>query len=76
MKHIALSLLVVFMASPSFAYKQPSEKFKKNYKRYKAISPEKKSNMRNKWKAFKKQHNWDNLSPEQRRKLKRKVLSK
>ena len=47
-----------------------------NYKRYKSFNKPKKERLNNKWSDFKKKTNWDNLSDQERKELKKKVYDK
>lgn len=51
-------------------------KFRKNYKRYKDYSPRKRKKMKKTWRSFKQNSKWQGLSPEEKKRLRERVLKK
>lgn len=77
-KNLSFAFLIFFVFnafSPALA-KDYDQNFKKNYKKYKDYSPGKKTRIKNKWSSFKKGSGWNELSPEQKKRLREKVLKK
>ena len=83
---LSFTTLLLFSTS-SYAYNKGEDykrdrqraykpKFKKNYKRYKSYSPKKRKQMKKTWNSFKKGSKWQGLSPEEKKRLRERVLNK
>lgn len=75
----ALVLLSLLTAVNTTAYANRGRydrETEENYKRYKSYAAPKQKELSNKWDKFKKESNWDDLSPAERRRLKDRVMRK
>ena len=71
---IVLSMLTTISVTAYGERDRYDHDTKENYKRYKSFAAPKKKRLLNKWEKFKKESDWDNLSPAERRRLKERVM--
>lgn len=71
---VVLSLLTAVSVTAYGNRDRYDQDTQKNYKRYKSFAAPKKKRLVNKWEKFKKESDWEHLSPAEKRRLKERVI--